>query len=248
MMSLNREAPERQDIEALLPWHAAGTLSRRDSDRVEQALASDRELARRYELVREELNETIHLNETLGAPSARAMEKLFAAIDAEAPVAKKASFNFMGRIVEFMSSFSPRTLAYAGTAAAIAADGAGRGPDHRGGPQPDSGSSNIKLASHDTGDQRAVVRFSANASLADVTRFLDVNQAAVVLRSDPGRSLRDPARRFADAGSRVHPRDPAHEGRVADRRVHRDQELIVQSAASETTRRGALWPQRGRPP
>ena len=69
MMSLNREAPERQDIEALLPWHAAGTLSRRDSDRVEQALASDRELARRYELVREELNETIHLNETLGAPS-----------------------------------------------------------------------------------------------------------------------------------------------------------------------------------
>ena len=73
MMSLNREAPERQDIEALLPWHAAGTLSRRDSDRVEQALASDRELARRYELVREELNETIHLNETLGAPSARAL-------------------------------------------------------------------------------------------------------------------------------------------------------------------------------
>src|SRR5262245_56770109 len=121
MMSLNREAPQRQDIEALLPWHAAGTLSRRDSDRVEQALASDRELARRYELVREELNETIHLNETLGAPSARAMEKLFAAIDAEAPVAKKAtSFNFMGRVVEFMSSFSPRTLAYAGTAAAIA--------------------------------------------------------------------------------------------------------------------------------
>ena len=112
MMSLNREAPERQDIEALLPWHAAGTLSRRDAERVEQALASDRELARRYELVREELDETIHLNETLGAPSARAMEKLFAAIDAEAPVAKKASFNFVGRVVEFMSSFSPRTLAW----------------------------------------------------------------------------------------------------------------------------------------
>src|SRR5687767_14299286 len=119
MMSLNREAPERQDIEALLPWHAAGTLSRRDSDRVEQALASDRELARRYDLVREELNETIHLNETLGAPSARAMDKLFSAIDAEAPVARKASFNVVGRLVEFMSSFTPRTLAYAGTAAAI---------------------------------------------------------------------------------------------------------------------------------
>jgi anti-sigma-K factor RskA len=178
MMSLNREAPERQDIEALLPWHAAGTLSRRDSDRVEQALASDRELARRYELVREELNETIHLNETLGAPSARAMEKLFSAIDAEAPVVKKASFNVMGRLVELMSSFSPRTLAYAGTAAAIAlmvqAAVLTTMVVHN-----QSGSSSIKLASHDTG-QRAVVRFSANASLSDVTRFLDVNHAAVV--------------------------------------------------------------------
>jgi hypothetical protein len=56
---------------------------RRDADRVEQALAGDRELARHYELVRQELAETTRLNETLGAPSARAMEKLFAAINAE---------------------------------------------------------------------------------------------------------------------------------------------------------------------
>jgi hypothetical protein len=74
---------ERHEIEALLPWHAAGTLSRRDADRVDQALADDHELARRYDLVRQELAETIHLNETLGVPSARAMEKLFAAIDVE---------------------------------------------------------------------------------------------------------------------------------------------------------------------
>jgi hypothetical protein len=53
------------------------------AERVERALAEDGELARRYEFVREELAETIHLNETLGAPSERAMEKLFAAINAE---------------------------------------------------------------------------------------------------------------------------------------------------------------------
>src|SRR6201982_4291786 len=82
-MSARNEEPEPQEIEALLPWYAAGTLSRRDANRVERALASDRELARQYDLVREELVETIHLNETLGAPSARAMERLFAAIDAE---------------------------------------------------------------------------------------------------------------------------------------------------------------------
>jgi hypothetical protein len=77
--------PGRHKIEKLLPWHATGTLSNRDADRVAQALAGDRELARRYDLVRQELAETTRLNETLGAPSARAMEKLFAAIDAEKP-------------------------------------------------------------------------------------------------------------------------------------------------------------------
>jgi anti-sigma-K factor RskA len=179
MTTINKEAPERQDIEALLPWHAAGTLSRRDADRVEQALASDRELARRYQMVREELNETIHLNETLGAPSARAMERLFAAIEAEAPRVKKASFDLFGKVVEFMSSFSPRALAMAGTAAAVAVlvqaavlttvvvrDGSGQ---------------SMELASASTSTaQLASIRFSPQASAAEVTRFLDLHKAKIV--------------------------------------------------------------------
>jgi hypothetical protein len=181
MMNLNREAPERQDIEALLPWHAAGTLSRRDSDRVERALASDRDLARRYELVREELNETIHLNETLGAPSARAMDRLFAAIDAEAPVARKTSFNFLSRVTEYVSSFSPRTLAYAGTAAALALIVQSAVLTTVVVRDPGATARNYDLSSAPSqGGPRAMVRFTANASLADVTRFLDVNQASLV--------------------------------------------------------------------
>ncbi len=62
---------ERREIEFLLPWYAAGTLSRSDVDHVERALAGDFELARRYALVLEELAETINVNETLGEPSAR---------------------------------------------------------------------------------------------------------------------------------------------------------------------------------
>src|SRR4029450_2827711 len=121
MNTISKE-PERHEIEALLPWHAAGTLSRRDADRVERALAGDRELARRYDLVREELAETIHLNETLGAPSARCMEKLFAAIDAEEARAprRQRPFDLSGRISEFLSGFAPRTLAWSATAAALA--------------------------------------------------------------------------------------------------------------------------------
>ena len=61
---MNTKIKETQeDIELLLPWHAAGTLSRRDAARVEQALANDNELASRYELVREELGEAIRVNE-----------------------------------------------------------------------------------------------------------------------------------------------------------------------------------------
>jgi anti-sigma-K factor RskA len=73
MNTINKETQNNSDqaqgeIESLLPWHAAGTLSRRDSQRVEQALANDPELARRFAMVREELGETILLNVTLGAP------------------------------------------------------------------------------------------------------------------------------------------------------------------------------------
>lgn len=119
---MNTMNKEREDLEVLLPWHAAGTLNRRDAERVEKALAADRELMRRFNLAREELNETIHLNESLGAPSARAMEKLFAAIDAEEARAprRQRSFDLGGRISEFLSSLTPRTLTWAATAAVVA--------------------------------------------------------------------------------------------------------------------------------
>ena len=73
---MNTTTPQTpDDIEAMLPWYAAGTLNRSDALRVEKALTNDPELARRYALVRDELGETIVLNETLGAPSPGAMEK-----------------------------------------------------------------------------------------------------------------------------------------------------------------------------
>ena len=121
MNTMSEKASDREEIEYLLPWHAAGTLSRRDAERVERALATDQELARRFDLVREELSETIHLNESLGAPSARAMEKLFAAIDAEGAYKRKPglALDLRTRVAEFFSAFAPRTLAFASAAAAL---------------------------------------------------------------------------------------------------------------------------------
>src|SRR6476469_11065678 len=100
-MSKKKLDQEPGEIEMLLPWHAAGTLSARDARRVDEALAQDPELARQYSVIREEYAETIHLNESLGAPSVRAMQTLFAAIDAEPAVRPSASLNFSARIAEF---------------------------------------------------------------------------------------------------------------------------------------------------
>jgi hypothetical protein len=75
------------ESELLLPWYAAGTLGRRAARQVELALAHDVDLRRQYEFVCEELIETIRLNESLGAPTARASERLKAALLAESATA-----------------------------------------------------------------------------------------------------------------------------------------------------------------
>src|SRR5258708_2491225 len=111
---------EPGEIELLLPFHAAGTLNARDARRVDEALASNPGLARQYAVIREEYAETIHLNESLGAPASRAMAKLFAAIDGE-PVRKlSVSVNLSARVSEFFASLSPRTLAWSATLGAVA--------------------------------------------------------------------------------------------------------------------------------
>src|ERR1700747_2444841 len=114
MMALSKRTPEQEpsDIEVLLPWHAAGTLNVRDARRVEEALTHDPSLARQYAVIREEYAETIALNESLGAPSVRAMQKLFAAIDAEPARKPSVSLQLSARIAEFFARLSPRTLAY----------------------------------------------------------------------------------------------------------------------------------------
>ena len=57
----------------------------------------------------------------LGAPSVRAMEKLFAAIDAEGETRRSPGFAFdlRTKVAEFFAGFAPRTLAYAGGVAAL---------------------------------------------------------------------------------------------------------------------------------
>ena len=182
---------EPSEIELLLPWHAAGTLNARDARRVEEALARDPELARQYAVIREEYAATIHLNESLGAPSARAMQKLFAAIDGE-PVRKPSLTSRTSTgIAQFFASLSPRTLAWSAGAAAVAlllqAGVIGavlmQGQTY----QTASLSVNERPAATMTRElgaagtpPRALVRFAPDAKMADINALLDSYQATVV--------------------------------------------------------------------
>jgi hypothetical protein len=182
-MAMNTTDKEAQsEIEALLPWHAAGTLDAGERRRVEDALERDPELARRYALVRDELAETIHLNETLGAPSARAMETLFAKIDAE-PVRKPASsLNLAARVTSFLASLTPRTLAYAGSAAVLAIllqAGIIAGVMlHQPGP---GGYETASAPSTDPGvGAFTLIRFAPQATADDINKFLEQNKLSIV--------------------------------------------------------------------
>ena len=192
MMAMSKKMlDEPSEIEMLLPWHAAGTLNARDARRVEEAMARDPELAKQYAVIREEYAETIHLNESLGAPSARAMQKLFAAIDGE-PVRKpSAASRISTGIAQFFSSLSPRTLAWSASAAALAlllqAGVIGtvlmKGQTY----QTASITMNERPAAPMTRElaaggkaPRALVRFAPDAKMSDINALLDTYQATVV--------------------------------------------------------------------
>lgn len=199
MMAASKKVLDQEpsEIELLLPFHAAGTLNARDARRVDEALASDPELARQYAVIREEYAETIHLNESLGAPSARAMTKLFAAIDAEPARAPSVSVNLSARLSEFFAGLSPRTLAWSATLGAVAlllqagligavlmknqnatfqtaSLSLNEAPSS--GPVTRDLSSSIAAAA----PPRALVRFAPDARMSDITALLNAYQASIV--------------------------------------------------------------------
>jgi len=181
---------EPSEIEMLLPFHAAGTLNARDTRRVDEALASDPELARQYAVIQEEYAETIHLNESLGAPSVRAMQKLFTAIDGE-PVRKpSASTNLSARVSEFFAKLSPRTLAWSASLGAMALllqAGVIGAVLMKNQTKFETASLSLnQTAAPLTRDlaasvpPRALVRFNPDARMSDINKLLENYQASIV--------------------------------------------------------------------
>jgi hypothetical protein len=196
-MSKKMLEQEPGEIESLLPWHAAGTLNPRDSRRVEDALARDPALARQYAAIQEEYAATIYLNESLGAPSSRAMYRLFAAIDAEpARTPRDSSFSLSSRVAGFFASLSPRALAWSASLGALALLQAGVIGAMLTRPEPASFQTASYQAPPAAFEQRraepitrslvaepaprAFVRFAPDARAAEITALLESYQATVI--------------------------------------------------------------------
>src|SRR5215831_10165362 len=167
MIALSRKMLEGpSEIELLLPWHAAGTLSPRDA-------------------IREEYAETIALNESLGAPSGLAMQKLFAAIDAEPDDRPNATLGVAARISAFFANLSPRSLAWSASLVAVllllqaGMIGAVLIKNH----STTYRTALLHMNDRDLGGAaapHALVRFAPDARMADITAMLDKYQASIV--------------------------------------------------------------------
>jgi hypothetical protein len=116
-MAMTQPEDEMDEIEALLPWYATGTLDARSARRVEDALAGRPDLGASLAVVHEYRDETVALNERLGAPSGAAWVRVLATAKAEPRkpglLARLASFAGLG------VGGNPTRLAWAGAAAAM---------------------------------------------------------------------------------------------------------------------------------
>ncbi|KRE09868.1 hypothetical protein ASE63_04980 [Bosea sp. Root381] len=172
--------PKRAELELLLPFYANGRISAADKARIEAALATDPELRQRLEIIRDDMAETTLLNESLGAPSPRALDRLMAGIEAEPRklgLFATAKGGLMTRLGKLLAAQPPRRLAYAGAAACalIAIQGAAlTGVAMRGG---GFETASVPAASS---ERYVLLSFAADARAGDIASFFRRFDASVV--------------------------------------------------------------------
>lgn len=193
MSDADHTTTEREELEALLAWYAAGTLSAEEARRVEAALAADPELARSHDLARDELAAVIAANERVGVPSAHPMQQLFAAIEREPRSARAVRTGLWRRLVSAAASLRPRTLAWASAAAVaiiavqavVIATGVLRSPAGETQAPASYATASAPAAPPPPGAY-ALVQFAPTASAAEIARRLQTSHATIVEGPLPG--------------------------------------------------------------
>lgn len=184
-MTTNENQAEFDPIESLLPWYASGTLASEEIPRVERALAAMPELQRRYDLIIEERAAAVAVNQTLGAPSPRAVEKLFARLEnAPAGAPKSRRFDLRNWLAARFSAWQPRSLAFAGMAAALVAiieagllattffEAAQNAPAYQ--------TASISKTTAGQDGAFILIAFAPDAKAAQIVRFLEAHKASII--------------------------------------------------------------------
>jgi anti-sigma factor RsiW len=127
-MSADRD--DLDAIEELLPWYATGALSANEKSRVERALAREPRLQASLKAIREDLEETIALNQDLPTPRPAVLGRIMAAAEAE-PRRRTALARLTGLAEQLAGTLgrsafaSPRAFAFAVFVAALVVIGQG---------------------------------------------------------------------------------------------------------------------------
>jgi anti-sigma factor RsiW len=170
------------DIDALLPWYASGALSAAERAKVDAALGERPELRASLAVIEEDRDETVALNEALGAPGPDVWARVFAGVQA-APRKPK----FTERLAAWfgLGEGRLRPLALAGAAAALiillqaGAIVALLPSSHKA----EFGAATSVLVPKGAD---VLVAFSPQATVADLSAFLRENGATVVSGPKPG--------------------------------------------------------------
>jgi hypothetical protein len=113
----NGRDEERERIAKLLPWHATGQLNDAQKGDVERVLRTDPQLVETLAFIRQEVAQTVAVNEALGTPGAALLDRLMAQAAAEGGIAHRADVK--NRVSQWMEwLLAPRGLRIAMACAA----------------------------------------------------------------------------------------------------------------------------------
>jgi hypothetical protein len=127
---MNGDRDDLDAIEELLPWYATGALSANEKSRVEKALAREPRLQASLKAIREDLEETIALNQDLPTPRPAVLGRIMAA--AEGAPRRQSVLARLSSLVDQLAGTlgriafaSPRAFAFAVFVAALVVIGQG---------------------------------------------------------------------------------------------------------------------------
>lgn len=172
---------EHQEFAELAPFYVAGTLSADEAARFEAALAEDAELARNVAAARSECDEVLALSEAQPAPSSRALDLLFARIDAE-PARRPNVWRRLdlgARLAEFLS---PRALGWAAAAACllVSVEAGFLVTNHQGSPTGGYRTASLPREDVHGAGAFALVVFAPSANANAISALLDLAGAQIV--------------------------------------------------------------------